>query len=60
MRTLLTATAAITVMHVFNINTTPSTTTNFIEIRLDNDIMIYKPQINVLVIETVTKKEFLL
>ena len=47
-------------MHVFNINIIFSTTTNPTEIKLDNDITIYEPQINVSIIETVIKKKILL
>ena len=60
MRTLLAAAVAITVMHVFNIITTLSTTTNPTEVRLDNGIMIYEPQMDVSVIEKITKKKPLL
>ena len=60
MWTLLTATTAITVMHVFNIITTFSTIINFTKIKLNNDIMIYESQMNISVIETVIKKRSLL
>ena len=60
MRTLLATTAAITIMHVFNVNTTLSTTINSTEVKLDNDIMIYESQMNVSVIKTVIKKKPLL
>ena len=60
MWTLLTATATVIIMHVFNIITILNTTINSTEVRLNNDIMIYKSQTNVSIIKTVTKKEFLL
>ena len=60
MRTLLAATTAITVMHVFSTITTFSTTTNPTEVRLNNGITIYEPQTDVSVIETVIKKKLLL
>ena len=60
MRTLLTTTAAITVMHVFNIIIILSTTTNPTEVKLNNDIMIYESQMNVSIIETIIKKKPLL
>ena len=60
MRTLLAATAVIIIMHVFNISSTFSTIINFTEIKLNNGIMIYEPQMNVSVIETIIKKKSLL
>ena len=50
MRTLLATATVATVMHVF------STITNPTEVKLDNGIMIYEPQTDVSIIETITKK----
>ena len=60
MRTLLTATTAITIMHVFNISIIFNTTINSTEVKLNTGIMIYKSQMNVSIIETITKKKSLL
>ena len=60
MRTLLTATTAIIIMHVFNINITFSIIINSAEVKLDNDIMIYESQTNVSIIKIVIKKKSLL
>ena len=60
MRTLLATTAAVIIMHVFNIISISSITTNSTEVRLDNDIMIYESHTNVSVIKTVIKKKLLL
>ena len=53
MRTLLKTTITITILHVFNISTTFSITINPTEVKLNIDIMIYKSQINVSIIETI-------
>ena len=60
MRTLLTTTTTIAIMHVFNINTIFNITTNSTKIKLNNDIMIHKSQMNVSIIKIVIKKKSLL
>ena len=60
MRTLLTTTTTIAIMHVFNINTIFNITTNSTKIKLNNDIMIYESQMNVSIIKIVIKKKSLL
>ena len=60
MWTLLATIITIIIMHVFNINTTFSTTINSTEIKLNNNIMIYESEMNISIIETIIKKKFLL